>query len=73
MKVVVAACTVLTVAFVLTDPEVGIVAFGPWLVVGPVVLTASGVGVLSLAGGAFLLACLLPFVLALTNRFLMQA
>lgn len=69
VNVVVFLCTLLTVAAILTDPEVGMLAFGGWLFAGPFALSAAGVGVVSLSGAAFLLACLVPFALALGLRF----
>jgi len=65
VNVVVGICTLLTVAYLLSLPEVALTVFGFWSMVTPLALVAlSGVSLLSLVGMLALLATWLPLGLS---------
>ena len=69
MNLVVAACTLGTVAYLMSVPDEAIVVFGLWSLLLPVVLVAvDGLSVLSLRGSLALVAVWFPLGLAVLTR-----
>ena len=61
-NLVVGTCTLLVLGYLLTMPEIGIVVFGAWSVIAPVlVLALPVVDLLSVVGVLAVLACWIPF------------
>mgnify|MGYP006286054615 CR=1 FL=1 len=63
----VAFCTVCVLGYLVVRPAVGVAVLGTWLLVLPVALTVSGVGVLSLGGVYALAVTLVPLVLCVAT------
>jgi molecular chaperone DnaJ len=63
-RVLVAGCALGVVAYLQSVPEVGMVVFGTWFVLGPAVLVALGVPLVSVAGAVVALATGLPLGLS---------
>lgn len=69
VNVVVGVCTLFTVGYMVSIPEVGALVFGSWGVVAPAVIVAlPEVGLLSLFGLLVVVVCWVPFGLALATR-----
>jgi molecular chaperone DnaJ len=64
VKVTVGVAALVLLAVLLTLPEVGVVVFGGWTLLMPVLLWFTGVPWLSLLGGIMFAACVVPFTLS---------
>ena len=65
------ACLLMTVAYLQSIPEVGIVVFGVWSLVLPALLAVAGVELVSVLGAAVLAATVLPLGLSVLTRVVM--
>lgn len=68
VRFVVGVCLVLIVAFIQSQPEVGIVVFGIWSVLLPITLAISSVPLLSIESLVALIAVLFPLGLSILSR-----
>ena len=67
VNLLVAFCTVCVLGYLVVRPAVGVAVLGTWLVVLPVALTVSGVGLLSLGGVYALAVTVVPLVLCVAT------
>lgn len=72
VNLVVGACTLGVVMYLLSIPEVGILVFGAWTLLGPLVLVALGVPWLSLAGLLLVVTTWVPLGAAFLTRAVMR-
>jgi len=71
-RVLVAFCAIFVIAFLQSIPEVGILVFGTWSVILPVVLVTAQISLVSPAGIAVLLAVLFPLGLSALTRLVIR-
>jgi hypothetical protein len=67
VNLLVGLCTLAMVGYLITRPEIGVAVLGAWLLVLPVALTVSGIGVVSLGGLYALVATVVPLVLCVAT------
>ncbi|MEF8841295.1 MAG: DnaJ domain-containing protein [Haloarculaceae archaeon] len=67
VNLLVGLCTLAMLGYLIARPEIGIAVLGAWLLVLPVALTVSGVGVVSLGGLYVLVATGVPLVLCVAT------
>jgi len=72
VNVVVATCVLLVVAYLQTMPTVGLVVFGTWSLLVPVLFSAIGIPLFSLLGVVALAGTVLPLGLSLLTNFIMR-
>jgi curved DNA-binding protein CbpA len=72
VNLVVGACTLGVVMYLLSIPEVGILVFGTWTLLGPLALVALGVPWLSLAGLLLVVTTWVPLGAAFLTRSVMR-
>lgn len=73
VNVVVGVCTLLLVTYLLSMPEAGVLVFGGWTLLAPVLLLSTGVGLFTPLGFFAWTACLMPCTLAVANLVFLSA
>lgn len=72
LRGIIGVCILLTVAYLQSQPGVGIIVFGVWSLALPIALLASGVGLFTLASFVALLAVVLPLGLSVLTMFALR-
>lgn len=73
LRAIIGVCILLTIAYMQSQPGVGIIVFGVWSLLLPIVIFASGFGLVTLSSFLALIAVMLPFGLSVLTMIALRS